>query len=118
MKNHEQPDYDYLVQLFENELMAEELAENIHDSNVCHESEDIDDNVECTDDTENLVTLDFNGDNNETSLTVIHEFKWTIPEKYILGVVIDVGEGGRFLVGEHLGNGYTGFVRSGKKLIF
>lgn len=112
------------MELFEYELIAKELANNLddldeyNDSDECLESEDIDDNGECTDDTENLETFDCNGDNNETSLAVIHEFKWTIPEKYIHGVVIDVGERGRFIVGEHLGDGYTGFVRSGKKFIF
>lgn len=109
------------MQLFEYQQIAKELADNLDDLAEyvdLDESEDINDSDEFTNEIENLETLDFNGDNNETSLAVIHELQWTIPEKYIHGVVIDVGERGRFIVGEYLGDGYTGFVRSGKKSIF
>lgn len=121
MKNHEQPDYDYLVELFENEQIAYDLAKNhddlteYGDSDECLESGGINDNDESMDDGDSIETSDVN--NNETSLAIIHEIKWTIPEKYIHGVVIDVGDRCRFIVGEHLGDGHTGFVRSGKYFI-
>lgn len=51
-----------------------------------------------------------NGENSETSLAIVDELKWIIPEKYLSGVIID----DRFLVQESLGDGFTGFVRSGK----
>ncbi|XP_055304344.1 uncharacterized protein LOC129569513 isoform X2 [Sitodiplosis mosellana] len=99
LKSHERPDYDFLVQLFENELTAEELAnKNWNDCEIKH-----------TNDTDNFEKFDSDDNNKETSLTVVNELKWTIPEKYIHGVVID----DRFIVGKHLGHGYTGFVRSG-----
>lgn len=44
-----------------------------------------------------------------TSLAVVNELKWMIPQKYLLDVIIDE----RFKVREHLGGGFTGFVRNG-----
>lgn len=49
--------------------------------------------------------------NTETSLAVVDELKWIIPEEYLWGVIID----GRFQVRDRLGGGSTEFVRSGNK---
>lgn len=47
---------------------------------------------------------------SETSLAIVDELKCKIPQEYLSGVVID----DRFLVQDLIGDGYTGFVRSGK----
>lgn len=44
-----------------------------------------------------------------TSLAVVNELKWMLPQENLLDVIIDE----RFKVREHLGGGFTGFVRSG-----
>lgn len=45
-----------------------------------------------------------------TSLTIVHEFQFKIQPEYLKGVVIE----NRYLVQDTLGDGFTGFVRSGK----
>lgn len=44
------------------------------------------------------------------SLAIVDELKWVFPPELLLNVIIDE----RFKIGEQLGDGYTGFVRSGK----
>lgn len=93
IQSHDEPDYDFLVELFKNELTDEELATG---------SLDI------------IFADNFDDDKPETSLAVVDDFKLFIPEKYIYGVIID----DRYVVGEYLGDGYTGFVRSGNSFYF
>lgn len=50
----------------------------------------------------------------EKSLAIYRPFKLVIPQEALLGVVID----GRYQVGEFLGGGFTGSVRSGKNTNF
>lgn len=51
---------------------------------------------------------------NETSLAKVHPMKVKIPEKSLAGTIID----GRYKVGDTLGGGYTGFVRSGMRELY
>lgn len=48
----------------------------------------------------------------QTSLSILYEYKLVIPKKYLFNVVID----DRFWIKEFLGDGFTGFVRSGNYL--
>lgn len=49
--------------------------------------------------------------NKERSLMVYRPFVFHIPETLLTDTIIN----GRFKIGQHLGGGFTGFVRSGKK---
>lgn len=50
----------------------------------------------------------------ETSLAIVDDLKWVIRPEYLMDVIID----DRFKVGKELGkSGFTGFVRSGKKIM-
>lgn len=101
IESHERPDYDFLEQLFVNELTPEELEnENLG----CFQANNA--NVS--------VNINSDGDGKNTNLAVVTEPKWIIPEKYMHGVVID----NRYVVGEHLSNGHTGFVRRGNKFYY
>lgn len=57
----------------------------------------------------------FNGTNENTDLILIGDLEWVIQEEYLEGLIIE----DRFQIGELLGDGFTGFVRSGrlKKLL-
>lgn len=100
LESYEQPDYEILVELFEKQLTPEELESDSLGISL-KEKIDLFEEFDLDDD---------DNDNTVTSLAINYEFKWKIPEKYIHGVVID----DRFIVGEQLGDGHTGFVRSGK----
>lgn len=50
--------------------------------------------------------------NGGTSLAVVDELKWLFAPKYLESVIID----DRFIVGGHLGGGFSGFVRSGNTI--
>lgn len=62
------------------------------------------------DKSENTQSLKIPADSGATtSLAVVNELKWMIPQEYLLDLIIDE----RFKVREHLGGGFTGFVRNG-----
>lgn len=108
LESYEQPDYDQLLEFFEEQLTPEEL-ESDSLGIILKERRNIFDEFDFDFDFDDDDDVNDDNDNTVTSLAVINDFKWKIPEKYIYGIVID----DRFIVGEQLGDGHTGFVRSG-----
>lgn len=62
VESHERPDYDYLVELFKNQLTPEELAD---DDLGIFARDDVDDNTEYTESTESTDNIQNEADEAE-----------------------------------------------------